>query len=155
MRRICGRKFRGLRESGRLAWRDRAAILRTPRLRGKQRSDLEQKQQKTEHRSGVPFFGAPAENRTPDTLIKSQKTQFSDVLRLCRMHKRKRHQSASCGTDQGSAHAAAGEKTLEQLYTLHKLAERDKNREVKRGREDMLTNFSPRVLAKKLGGIPD
>ena len=101
------------------------------------------------------FFGAPAENRTPDTLIKSQKTQFSDVLRLCRMHKRKRHQSASCGTDRGSAHDAAGEKSPPMLYTLHKLATRTENREVKRGREDMLTNFLPRVLAKKLGGIPD
>ena len=71
------------------------------------------------------------------------------------MHKRKRHQSASYGTDRISAHADVGEKTLEQLCNLHKLSLAYKSREVKVGREDMLTNFSPRVLAKKLGGIPD
>ena len=71
------------------------------------------------------------------------------------MHKANRDQSASCGTDRGSAHDAAGEKTLKQLCNLHKFPFGAQSREVKEGREDMLTNFSPRVLAKKLGGIPD
>ena len=44
---------------------------------------------------------------------------------------------------------------LEQLCNLYKLPFSAQSREVKEGREDMLTNFSPRVLAKKLGGIPD
>ena len=54
-----------------LAPRDLGAMFRTPALRARSRWEQERKKIANTKWYSL-FFGAPAENRTPDTLIKSQ-----------------------------------------------------------------------------------
>ena len=98
------------------------AMLRIPAPDSARHSPQAGTRKKEKHRGWCfSFFGAPAGTRIPDTLIKRQKTQFSDLPRLCRMHKRIGDQSASCGTIRAPVHDAAGEKSPRLLYTLHKI----------------------------------